>query len=74
MISLAKQKCRQLESGTLKPITTSTPFDEPYQDSLFHEQPNPINDKLAQLDMNDLSPRQAWDLLCELKSLQENSA
>lgn len=74
VITLAKQKCQQLESGTVEPTTTNNDFDEPYQDSLFHDQPNPINDKLAQLDMNDLSPRQAWDLLCELKSLQENSA
>ena len=74
VITVAKQKCRQLENGSIEPKTTSNDFDEPYQDTLFHDQPNPINDKLAQLDMNDLSPRQAWDLLCELKSMQENGA
>jgi hypothetical protein len=44
-------------------------MEAPPQLNLFSEPPNPINIKLKDTDPNDLTPKQALDLIFELRQL-----
>ena len=49
--------------------TVLPPMETPRQLNLFSEPPNPINLKLKDIDPNDLTPKQALDLIFELRQL-----
>jgi len=49
--------------------TELPPMEAPRQLNLFSEPPNPINLKLKDIDPNDLTPKQALDLIFELRQL-----
>lgn len=67
VIEQAKQKLAQLEKGA--PIKESTAF-KPLQGDLFATQtPNPAIEKLNLLQVDDVSPRQALELLYQLKTM-----
>ena len=71
VIQKAKQKLTQLEQQSLlsakAPAVVKTA--EPLQQQLFVEaEPHPILDQLAKLDPDQLSARQALDLLYQLKA------
>ncbi len=59
----ARRKLHELESGQIsQPVAASSP-----QPSLPFDEPHPLISKLEMLDPDDFSPRQALDLLYQLK-------
>jgi len=71
VIEQAKQKLAQLEQGTSAfqaPSAVQTTAAQPHQQSLMLEAAeHPLLDQLRQLAVDDLSPRQALELLYQLK-------
>ena len=71
VIEQAKQKLAQLEQGTpafQAPSAVQTSAAQPQQQSLLLEAAeHPLLDQLRQLAVDDLSPRQALELLYQLK-------
>jgi DNA mismatch repair protein MutS len=63
VIQQAKQKLHQLESQS---FGTPKHSDIPHQSSLFDEKKHPIIEKLQSIDPNQLTPRDALDILYEL--------
>jgi DNA mismatch repair protein MutS len=75
VINRAKQKLSLLEqhqSVSEMPLTnvSSSPLSQ--QASLF-DTPNPVLEELESIDPNELTPRQALDLIYQLKQLAKNS-
>ena len=78
VIQAAKAQLQQLEQGNHQPValvqnhsgkpvtTTATP----QQNDLFAVLPSAVEERLATVNPDDLSPRQALELLYELKQLQ----
>ncbi len=71
VIALARRELEKLESQALGPRAQApAPTASPYQPELFAEPAHsPLVDTLAEIDADDLSPRQALALVFELKSL-----
>jgi DNA mismatch repair protein MutS len=70
VIDEAKQRLRQLEETSGQQIDSS--LDE--QMPLFNSSvPHPLLDKLAALDPDTLTPRQALDALYHLKAILKNT-
>jgi len=68
VINAAKQRLQQLENS---PVTITRPgksTPEP-QLGLFEPAPNPASEQLAKLNPDDLTPRQALEMLYQLKQL-----
>jgi len=64
VIKQAKQKLKMLENH--QPVTADLNTQQP---SLFTNEPSEIETQLAEVDLDNLSPRQAQDLLYKLKAL-----
>ena len=64
VIKQAKQKLKMLENH--QPVTADINAVQP---SLFAAEPSQVEAQLAEVDLDNLSPRQAQDLLYKLKSL-----
>lgn len=64
VIKHAKQKLKMLENH--QPVTADINAVQP---SLFEAEPSQVEAQLAEIDVDDLSPRQAQDLLYKLKAL-----
>lgn len=64
VIKHAKQKLKMLENH--QPVTADINAVQP---SLFESEPSQVEAQLAEIDIDDLSPRQAQDLLYKLKAL-----
>jgi len=61
VIKLAKIKLTELENQSVTNHTESGQFE------LFSNRPHPVIEKLSELDVNNLSPKEALDLLYSLK-------
>lgn len=75
VINRAKQKLSLLEqhqSVSEMPLTNASSSPLPQQASLF-DTPNPVLEELESIDPNELTPRQALDLIYQLKQLAKNS-
>ena len=64
VIKQAKQKLKMLENH--QPVTSDINAVQP---SLFEAEPSQVEAQLAEVDIDDLSPRQAHALLYKLKAL-----
>ena len=69
VIAAAKQKLHQLESGS-NPTNTPAPIPSPQLDLLA--QTDELNNRMEQIDPDELTPRQALDLMYELKKLSRS--
>jgi DNA mismatch repair protein MutS len=69
VIDQAKQKLAQLEQGTagLKTPSTNQKAEPQQQSLLLDTAEHPLLDQLRQLVVDDLSPRQALELLYQFK-------
>ncbi|SEK38186.1 DNA mismatch repair protein MutS [Atopomonas hussainii] len=71
VIGRAREHLARLEAHSLEqtplPASTATSAHAPFQSDLFASAPHPLLDKLRQLIPDDLSPRQALELLYEWK-------
>ncbi len=65
VINSARNKLQQLEAESLG--SKSGPQDKPQQTELFSSEPHPVLETLGKLDPDELSARQALDLLYQLK-------
>jgi DNA mismatch repair protein MutS len=65
VINSARNKLQQLEADSLG--SKRGPQDKPQQTELFSSEPHPVLEALKQLDPDELSARQALDLLYQLK-------
>ncbi len=65
VINSARNKLQQLEAESLG--SKSAPQDKPQQTELFSSEPHPVLEALKRLDPDELSARQALDLLYQLK-------
>ena len=63
VLDRARDKLAELEGGT---PPTPAPAS-PSQDDLFGAQPHPVVDQLQDLDVDNLTPRQALEMLYELR-------
>jgi DNA mismatch repair protein MutS len=61
VINLAKNKLVELENQTVSSHVDSGQFER------FSDRPHPVIEKLQELDVNELSPKDALDLLYSLK-------
>ncbi|QOL26954.1 DNA mismatch repair protein MutS [Thalassotalea sp. LPB0316] len=68
-VKRAKQKLAELESDHKQQLMPASSDPIPQQQLSLIEQPHQVVERLTKLDVNDMSPRQALDLLYELKSL-----
>ena len=68
VINAAKQKLFQLENTAASTTPPNAKAPEP-QLGLFEPQPHPVTDKLAELNPDELTPRQALEALYNLKQL-----
>ncbi len=66
VITQAREKLVSLEQQAVNTQPQSGQFE------LFRERPHPVTERLQQLNPDDLSPRQALDLLYQLKHDAEN--
>ena len=66
-VTRAKQKLAELESGPQTSIT-STAQSNQQQLPLIEDVTHPVIEQIEAVDVNDLSPKQALDLLFELKA------
>ncbi len=71
VISEARSQLKKLEQGSLPPTSPRFPEPEqsPYQNDMFASLPSAAETRLAELEPDNLTPRQALELLYELKSL-----
>ena len=68
VIQRAQQKLAQLEATSdAEPAAPSKMASLPRQDDLFAAEEHPVVSQLAQLDIDDMTPRQALDALYALK-------
>ncbi len=67
VIVKAKQKLFQLEADSVVSSNRAAP-PPPVQDDMFNSSTHPAVEQLKQLDVDNLSPRQALELLYSLKS------
>ena len=72
VIEVAKQQLAMLEQGAHNPNTpvtnpVPTTTATPQQDELFASEPHPVVEVLSSINPDELSPRQALDILFELK-------
>ena len=68
VITAAKQRLYQLENTAVATTPPSATAPEP-QLGLFEPQPHPATEKLAEINPDDLTPRQALEALYQLKQL-----
>jgi DNA mismatch repair protein MutS len=71
VVTQAKNKLRQLENGKEQSPTAQKPtqkIDSSYQADMFSAPPSVVEKRLNDTDIDNLSPRQALDLLYELKT------
>ena len=66
VIAQAKAKLHELENHTFKQTIA---INQPHQSSFFEEKTSPALEKLQSIDPNQLTPRDALDILFTLKSL-----
>ncbi|WP_041599883.1 DNA mismatch repair protein MutS [Hahella chejuensis] len=72
VINQAQKQLKQLESGASKPALTAPAPS--LQDDLFARvEPSEVETRLQKLDVDSLSPREALNMLYELKTMSENS-
>ena len=74
MISTASDKLSELTDSSCR--QSSNHMELPVQPTIFDllvTPPSPVLDKLSDIQPDDLSPREALELLYELKQLQEDS-
>ena len=77
VIRAAKAQLQQLEQGNHQPVTVlqshpgkpAATTAAPLQNDLFAALPSAVEDRLAGISPDDLSPRQALELLYELKKM-----
>ena len=70
VLDAARDKLRELEQGAHQPQVPAVPGTAPAQVDLFSEAPpHPVVDALEELQPDELTPRQALDLLYRMKSL-----
>ncbi|MBB3167988.1 DNA mismatch repair protein MutS [Simiduia aestuariiviva] len=77
VLRLAQEQLAQLEAGSHAPVliaeqpataaASSTPPSGPQQSDLFNAPSHPVVDTLGELDIDELTPRQALELLYKLK-------
>ena len=67
VIANAKQRLKMLEAGQHENPSTSSPQIGLFEVAAEPEPPHPIVESLADVDANNLTPRQALDLIYELK-------
>jgi DNA mismatch repair protein MutS len=69
VVRRAKQRLAELEQQQVPAVATtlSTPIDNKFQQLSFDSDEHPIVKKIKAVNVNDLTPRQALDLLYELK-------
>ncbi len=72
VIKLAKAKLLELEQQSII-ISNSCHQQQPSQFEMFSDRPHPVVEKLQDLNVDDLSPRAALDLLYQLKSDAKDS-
>ncbi|KAB0545189.1 DNA mismatch repair protein MutS, partial [Pseudomonas palleroniana] len=71
VITRAREHLSRLETTSLPheaPRPTKGKPAAPQQSDLFASLPHPVLDELAKLDLDDLTPRRALDLLYTLKT------
>jgi len=66
VVTRAKQRLIELEHQQIPSIITQS--TESFQQLSFVSEPHPIIDKIKAVDVNELTPRQALELLYQLKS------
>ncbi len=73
VVNNAKEKLVLLEQQESQPNMTaaSATTASPMQSDLFAAEPDPAVEKLASIDPDDLTPRQALDLIYQLKQLSK---
>ena len=77
VIQAAKAQLQQLEQGNHQPVALLPPHEDkpastvatPQQNDLFAVLPSAVEERLAGISPDDLSPRQALELLYELKQM-----
>ena len=70
VLDAARDKLRELEQGAHQPQAPAVPGTAPAQVDLFSEAPpHPVVNALEELQPDELTPRQALDLLYRMKSL-----
>ncbi|MDP2228307.1 MAG: DNA mismatch repair protein MutS, partial [Moraxellaceae bacterium] len=69
VIQAARHKLTQLESQEVRSQLGNTPASAPLQNDLFASGPGPVERRLAELNPDNLSPREALDALYALKKL-----
>ena len=70
VLDAARDKLRELEQGAHQPQVPAVPGTAPAQVDLFSEAPpHPVVNALEELQPDELTPRQALDLLYRMKSL-----
>ncbi len=62
----ARKILKRLEKGEHLAVQSAVEEEDPYEISLFSMLEEPLRAKLADIDMNTLSPMDAWHLLTEL--------
>ncbi|UTA49195.1 DNA mismatch repair protein MutS [Simiduia sp. 21SJ11W-1] len=78
VLALAQQQLAQLEAGSHQPVVAPSPIETPkpaqpapaggpLQNDLFSAPSHPVVEQLAEIDLDDLSPRRALELLYKLK-------
>jgi DNA mismatch repair protein MutS len=70
VLEAAQQKLTELERGENNPALQPAPvaLPPPQSDLFYSAQPHPVVESLENLDIDDLSPRQALQKLYELKA------
>jgi DNA mismatch repair protein MutS len=66
VIQQAKAKLHQLESDSVHQVLEATP-PPPVQSDLFTAPTHAVVERLKEIDPNDLTPRQALELLYSMK-------
>ena len=74
MIAQAKAQLNTLEQNSSPAkanhsTTLAAQVDNPLQSDLFAAAPSPIEEAVAELDPDNLTPKQALDLIYSLKSM-----
>ena len=67
VIERAREHLAQLEQQSLEQSNRPASAQQPFQSDLFASAAHPLVEQLQDIDIDDLSPRQALDLLYQLK-------
>ena len=70
VLAAARRRLQALEAGRAQPAAAAAP---PLQPDLFAQQPHPVVEALAQLDVDAMTPRQAIALLYALREQIKSS-